>query len=121
MRKIYTWEITFRFFELNGHDFKNLAVGFGINYGIKLLERSKIDDKWIEINKVKTIKNTDFGLTGKLKANYKNLFGFVRYNLGLGDINNVVYVDENGQPIEGVKQLNRNLQIGIGYTVYSEN
>lgn len=93
-----------------------LALGIGTNYGLKLQEQFKVGDgDWSSRGGPESSKSTDFGLTGKLKINHKNLFGFIRYNMGLRDINNVRTVDLNGQEIEGVKQFNRNLQFGLGY------
>lgn len=98
---------------------KYLALGFGANYGIKLNEQFKTNENgnWSTVSDgLEVIKSTDFGLTGKIKANYKNIFGFVRYNLGLKNISDLTFTDSNGQNIEDAKQLNRNLQIGVGYT-----
>ncbi|MEL6866983.1 MAG: outer membrane beta-barrel protein [Bacteroidota bacterium] len=94
---------------------KYLTFGLGVNYGIRLNEQIKINgEDWSE-PVIDTIDRTDFGLTCKLKGYYKNLFGFARYNLGLKDISDAIAVDDNGQSIGGVRQFNRNLQIGIGY------
>lgn len=94
-----------------------LALGVGVNYGIKVKEQIKIGNgDWSEPI-VETINPTDFGLTCKLKANYKNLFGFVRYNMGVKNVTKIVFTNESGQIIEGAEQLNRNLQIGIGYNL----
>ena len=102
-------EVEFRVYE-------HLALGFGVNYGIKLNEQFKIGAlEWSNAGNYGTVSSTDFGLTGRLKIDYKNVFGFVRYNLGLVNIAAVVFTDGNGQEIEDAKQMNRNLQIGIGY------
>jgi len=95
-----------------------LAFGFGMYYGIKLKEQFKFEDgEWTDVGDVEFISSTDFGLTGKVKVNYKNIFWYVRYSLGLNDISNVVFTDVNGQSIDDAKQLNRNLQIGMGYSL----
>ena len=95
-----------------------LAFGFGMYYGIKLNEQFKFEDgEWTDVGDVEFISSTDFGLTGKVKVNYKNIFWYVRYSLGLNDISNVVFTDVNGQSIDDAKQLNRNLQIGMGYSL----
>lgn len=92
-----------------------LALGIGVNYGIKVNEQIKVSNgDWSEPI-VETINSTDFGLICKLETHFKSLFGFVRYNIGLKNIAEGVFTDENGQINEDVKQLNRNLQIGIGY------
>lgn len=93
-----------------------LTLGMGVQYGVKLNEQFKIEgEEWSDAGDYETINSTDFGLTGKLKAYYRNMFGFVRYNLGLKDVSDAAFTDENGEVIEDAKQLNRNLQIGIGY------
>ncbi|MEZ4892929.1 MAG: porin family protein [Saprospiraceae bacterium] len=95
-----------------------LSLGLGVNYGIKLNEQFKIEDEdWSNSGDFEVINPTDFGLTGKLKVNYKNVYGFVRYNIGLTNIANFTFTDREGQNIDDAKQFNRNLQIGIGYTL----
>lgn len=102
--------------EIEYYFIENLALGFGVNYGIKINEQFKIgNEDWSNSGDYETINPIDYGLTGKLKFNYKNLFGFVRYNIGLNDIADVTFTDRNGQSIEDAKQLNRNIQVGIGY------
>ena len=93
-----------------------LVLGAGINYAIKLDEEQKFENKgWVSAKESEVIKSSDFGLTGKIKVFHRNIFGFIRYNLGLSDIADATFTDENGQEIENAKQLNRNLQFGIGY------
>lgn len=97
----------------------HVVLGAGINYSIKTEEKIKIgNEDWINTNDIKTIKSSDFGMTGKVKVFYKNIFGFIRYNLGLKNIANVTFTDDNGQDLDQGKQLNRNLQIGIGYNLH---
>lgn len=93
-----------------------LSLGIGVNYGFKTQEQVKGGNgDWIDPPIFDLIKSRDWGMTGKIKVHHKNLFGFVRYNLGLKNITEVSYTDVNGEPLD-VKQRNRNLQIGIGYT-----
>jgi hypothetical protein len=101
--------------EVEFHLQRYLALGVGLNYGIKINEQVKISNGDWSDPIVETINSTDFGLICKLETNYKNLSGFVRYNIGLKNIAEGIFTDENGQINEDVKQLNRNLQIGIGY------
>ncbi|MCB0688571.1 MAG: outer membrane beta-barrel protein [Saprospiraceae bacterium] len=97
---------------------RNLTFGLGINYGLKLSEQSKFKNSaWMNMNDFTTIKSTDFGLTGTLTIFHHNVFGFARYNLGLKNISDVILTDENGQVSDQAKQLNRNIQIGLGYTL----
>ena len=101
--------------EIEYYFIENFALGLGVNYGIKMNEQFKIrDEDWSE-SEYESVNSSDFGLTGKLKVDIKNFFGFVRYNIGLKDIADVTFTDGNGLIIEDAKQLNRNLQIGIGY------
>ena len=101
--------------EVEFHFLQYLALGLGVNYGVKVDEQIKISDgDWSEPF-VKTINSTDFGLVFKVEANFKNIFGFVRYNTGLNNIAEGLLTDDNGLLIEDAKQLNRNLQIGLGY------
>ncbi|MFK7908308.1 MAG: outer membrane beta-barrel protein [Chitinophagales bacterium] len=91
-----------------------LTAGVGFNYGFLINEQSRFENnKWSEIQEL--ISPSDFGLTGKLKVTHNNFFGLVRYNFGLKNISNISFSDENGDLIVGVKQYNRNLQLGVGY------
>jgi len=93
-----------------------LRLGIGVSNGFKINEAIKNSNTgWLNTNGLVTIKSFDFGLTAKVKFVYQNIFGFVRYNIGLSDVGNVRYTDINGQELGSPKQLNRNLQIGIGY------
>jgi len=93
-----------------------LSLGLGVNYGIKVLEQHKIgNQEWFTSDEIETVSSTDFGLTGKLKVDFNKMFAFVRYNLGLMDIAEFNFTDDNGERIEDAEQLNRNLQVGIGY------
>lgn len=92
------------------------AIGLGVNYALVVNEDSKNEKgNWINTKKLETIKQSDFGITGKIKGEYKNIFCFVSYNLGLKNIVNITFTDENGNSI-ATSQFNRNLQIGLGYT-----
>lgn len=97
---------------------KKLALGVGVNYGVKLDEQAKVGNgDWSKARGFELTKSTDFGLTGKVKVNHKKLFAFVRYTVGLKNITNLTYTNNDGQPVEAFQQLNRNLQIGIGYSL----
>ncbi len=97
---------------------KKIALGVGVNYGLKLNEQTRIaNGDWSKTRGFEQTKSTDFGLTGKLKVSHKKLFAFLRYNVGLKNITNLTFTNNNGQVIEDVQQLNRNLQVGIGYAL----
>ena len=93
-----------------------LKLGVGLNYGIKVIN----EFRGLNLNGMAVdfdfIDSTDFGLTGKIKANYKKWFVFLRYNYGLKNILAEDFTDENGDPIEGIKLINKNFQIGVGNT-----
>lgn len=93
-----------------------LAVGLGVNYGIKLQEAIKYPNAdWEDTKEFGLVNSTDFGLTGKVKVTHKNIFGFARYTYGLSNIADIIFTDAQGQEVDNVKQLTRNLQIGVGY------
>ncbi|MBK7795414.1 MAG: outer membrane beta-barrel protein [Saprospiraceae bacterium] len=92
-----------------------LVLGIGLNYGIKVNEQVKINNGDWSDPIVESIRSTDFGLVCKLETNYKNLFALARYNIGLINVSEFVFTDDNGQVNDNAKQFIRNLQIGIGY------
>ena len=93
-----------------------LILGMGMNYAFKVNEEFKISgEDWEKTaDFVEFVNLFDLGITGKIKTEYKNIFAFARYNLGLIDISNLEYADINGE-ISDSDLFNRNLQIGIGY------
>jgi len=93
------------------------AFSAGVNFGLKLAERSKLRDG--QTNKLaNTISPTDLGLVLTAKVDFTKFYGFIRYNRGISDISNL---EINGQLVEGVlidvNQFNRNWQIGFGYNL----
>ena len=92
-----------------------LALGIGVNYGFKVNEHFRYKNEDWSVPVVKIIKSTDFGLTAKIKTNFKRLSCFVRYNIGFKNIFDGFFTDIFGNEIEGAKLLNRNLQFGLGY------
>jgi hypothetical protein len=103
--------------EVEYHVLDFLSVGTGISYGFRLSEEWKTAGQdWEKLSEVKYLtKPTDFGLTAKVKANYHDMFCFVRYVHGLVNISDAYYTDDNGDVIGKAKQLSRNVQLGIGY------
>ncbi len=95
----------------------NVVLGIGFNYGIKTNEQAKSGDgDWS--NTIRIVDTIDFGLSGKVKFHFDKFFGFVRYNHGLRNtLGDISFTDVNGDAIENVKQLNRNLQVGVGYQI----
>ena len=103
--------------EMEYYIFEHLALGLGVNYGLKLNEQYKFGTAdWSYAKDLETIHSSDFGLSGKLKARYRNIFGYIRYNAGLKNISGVILTNEEGQDNAGAKQFNRNVQVGIGYS-----
>jgi hypothetical protein len=93
-----------------------LSIGFGLNYAVVVNEDQKTEPgNWISTKKLETIKQSDFGINGKIKGEYNNVFCFIRCNYGLKNITNIEYTDDVGRTIN-VSQYNLNLQIGLGYT-----
>jgi len=39
----------------------------------------------------------------------------VGYNYGLKSISGIIFTDANREPISESKEMNRNLQVGVGY------
>lgn len=95
-----------------------LALGVGVNYGIKLQEAIKYPNQdWEDTKEFGLVSSTDFGLTGKVKVMDKNIFGFARYTYGVSNIADIMFTDDQGQDLGKAKQFTRNLQIGVGYTL----
>jgi hypothetical protein len=96
---------------------QNLIFGLGVNYGILLNEQFRdASHGWTELN-IKSIKSSDFGLVGKVKAGYKNMYCFLRYNLGLSNITDLIYTDEEGYILHNTSLINKNWQLGVGYNL----
>lgn len=95
----------------------NLALGIGMNMGIKLDEANKLGDgEWFNTKEFNLVKPLDFGLTGSIRAYYKNIYLNLVYYYGLSNSSNIEYTDPDGDVLpEQPKIFNRNLQIGIGY------
>ncbi len=97
------------------HILKWLAIGAGFNVGFTIDEKQKYSGQdWFSTKDIETIASTDFGLVGSIRGSFKNFFISVSYNHGLKDINNVIFTDDNGQPLDG-NLYNRNFQINLGY------
>jgi len=95
-----------------------VSFGIGVNAGFKFNEAQKLEDqKWVNLKDLGIIDLFDFGLTGKIKATYKNIFAFVRYNYGLTSVSNIAFTGFTGQNADDGNQFNRNLQIGVGYSL----
>jgi len=101
--------------EIEYNPVKPIVFGLGISYAYRLNEETKARSMdWISTRDFEFIKSSDFGITGKVKVFYKNIFGFVRYNFGLKDISNLTFASPSGN-VADFSLRNRNLQIGVGY------
>ncbi len=95
--------------------FSFLSFGLGMNYGFLLEGELSVPNNLF--GDLDLTKSFDMGVTGKVKLSYKNLFGFARLNQGLTNISALPIYDINGEELKNVKQINQNLQLGIGYTL----
>lgn len=102
---------------------QSLSVGVGAYRAFLAVEDFKIGNSdWMESSIGETVKSTDYGLMAKLKYNFRDIFAYVRYEHGLKDVALLEFTDINGNLIEDARQLNRNIQFGLGYTFgYSGN
>jgi len=95
-----------------------LLLGVGFNSGFNVKEAQRLENGgWVNLKESGFVDLFDFGLTGKVKAVYNNFFGFVRYNYGLTNISSIIFTDLTGQTVIQSSQYNRNLQIGVGYSL----
>ena len=94
---------------------ENLIFGLGISGAYRINEENKEGSAdWVSTRDWEFIKSSDFGITGKIKGVYKNIFGFVRYNIGLKDISNLEFSNSVGD-VALLSLYNRNIQFGLGY------
>ena len=100
---------------LPGVEFELLEIirlGIGVNFAYLIDESQRLNGgSWQDVDLVKDV---DLGLNGTVKVQVSNIFGFVRYELGLNEASNITYTDINGNPIGALKTYNRNIQIGVG-------
>lgn len=104
--------------QIEYHLVQNLWIGAGLNFAFKLDEKTKlnIEDTWKAIGDTDFLSKTDAGL--KIFARFfilKSLNVSVAINTGISDIEAYSFTDQDGNLIIG-KQLNRNVQLGLGYT-----
>ena len=57
----------------------------------------------------------DFGLLGGCRYTWNNYFLSLSYQQGLVDISTIPFTSDDGQPLGGITQKNRNFQLGFGY------
>ena len=120
----YSKELEFRYSyidiipEVDFMVFNHLKIGFGINTSYNVSTDFKYDEgDWRNTTEFKSTQSFDFGLTGKIKYSYNNLFVFARYYHGLYD---TIYIPETtirSPELDRLEKYNRNLQLGIGYTL----
>jgi hypothetical protein len=92
-------------------------IGFRIGgtVGYKLTETLKIGEQDWQKPVTELIKDADLGLTGGLVVHLGKLSIAGRYNLGLANLSDITFTDEQGVPIETLNLQNRGFQAGIYY------
>jgi len=103
--------------ELELSVFQILSIGIGVNYGVRLreLNKSMDDEPWTESNPSFST-GSDFGIAGKVKLNFGNLFIYTRFNRGVSSLADITFTDANGQELTTTSPFNRNVQFGVGYS-----
>jgi len=103
--------------ELELSVFQFLSVGVGLNYGVRLRERSKLsdDEPWVASDPSFS-SGSDLGIAGKVKVDFGNLFIYTRFNRGISSLADVTFTDANGQDLTTTSTYNRNVQFGVGYS-----
>lgn len=92
-----------------------ISFGAGMYIGAKLDENFKLAGSDWENPSMEVFEDSDIGLVGSIRGNFKNFFVMVGYNYGLKNIGGVTYTNSNGEPFAESKEVNRNLQVGVGY------
>ena len=96
--------------EIEYRPIKYLIFGLGVSYAYRVNEEQKsMSTDWSSTRSLEYIKSFDYGVTGKIKGVYKNIFGFVRYNFGLKNIAGLGFPGPRDFELH-----NRNIQFGIG-------
>ena len=99
-----------------------LQIGAGVNFAKLHDEANYTNDRgWRSVKFLGNTNTTDYGVTMKIQGNFGDLNAFVRYNHGLGDMTDVVFLPPTAGPTFEVNHYNRNIQIGIGYRIRSIN
>ena len=93
---------------------KGLSVFGGMNTGILLKERYRVFDNW-ETARANLMNPLDIGALAGLKVSYKNFFVSAHYNRSVISASDIVLTDQDGIVLPGGKQLNQNVQVGVGY------
>lgn len=98
--------------------FPFLSLGAGAFFSVNTNTQGKVNDGEWEGGRYYNdfVEKYDWGITGKIKLEYKGLFAFTRYNWGVINVSTLSYTDDSGSTIP-TQQFNRNLQIGVGYVV----
>lgn len=98
--------------------FKTFSIGFGLNHGIRLLDKTKLGHELsTRIIQSEDQTKNDFGLTSSIKLNLENMVIFARYNDGLTSIREFSSTRTAGFQ----KFYNKNIQVGVGIPIYILN
>lgn len=94
-----------------------LSVGVGVNYGLKLRERTRLadDQPWAEVSSSFS-SGSDLGLAGKIKVVFGNLFVYTRFNRSIRSLAEVTFTGIEGQELITTDTFNKNVQFGLGYS-----
>ena len=104
--------------EINFDITRFLTLGIGLKYSVKLKEEFQFDGEEFReaLSELEIANSTDFGITSKVSANYKNVFIFLRYVFGIKENNSgITFTDIAGASIGTLNFNNRSLQVGVGY------
>ena len=95
---------------------KNIAFGAGLYYAylLETEQRNDVQD-WISIHEFEIVKDRDIGGILSFMLDIEPFFLKISYEHGFSNITNLLFTDENGEPLEDFVQYNRNIQIGVGY------
>jgi len=95
----------------------SLGIYGGYNFGFNISEQIKEFNSSFTTIDPGTIKKTDNGFTVGARVYVGKFSLTAKYNFGIQNINDLIYTDQNGQPVE-VEHRNRNFQIGVGYSIF---
>jgi len=92
-----------------------IGIYSGINVGVKTSEKFKINGETVT-GVMDAIKSNDFSIPFGVRAYISNFYANVSYNVGVSDISDINFTNDDGSIIEDAKIQNSHIQIGLGYT-----
>lgn len=92
-----------------------ISLNAGLSYGLKLRERRRqagyVASNW---SNSKTINNSDLSYILGTKIHYQYFYFKLQFENSIRDVNNRIYLDENGAVIENAQIFNKSIQLGFG-------